>query len=341
MFAVVLHETGPVENLRFEEREAPALAPGCALVRVRAAGVCYRDVIDRKGGFPFMKLPVIPGHELAGEVVAVADDVAGVAVGDRVVNTHRAPCGACEYCLAGHEPRCARSFMMFGLTIDGAYAEYVLAPAACLVRFDASIPFEKACFLACTAGVALRGLRTRGRLQAGQTALITGASGGVGLHAIQVAKALGARVLAVSSSPEKAQALADAGADDVIVSPELSFHKQAHAKSSGGVHVVLDCVGAPSLNSAVRSVRPMGRVVVAGNVTVSRHEVNPGYFILQEIELLGTSGCNRADLEQVLAWVQEGKLEPRLAEVLPLARAADAHRRLEERAVSGRLVLVP
>jgi D-arabinose 1-dehydrogenase-like Zn-dependent alcohol dehydrogenase len=341
MRAVVLHETGPADNLRWEERADPELAPGHALVRVRAAGVCYRDVIDRQGGFPFMKLPVIPGHEFAGEVVAVAGDVTGLAPGDRVVNMHRAPCGECEYCRQGHEPRCSRSLMMFGLTLDGGYAEQVLAPSGCLVRLDAAIPFERACFLACTAGVALRGLRTRGGLEAGQTALITGASGGVGLHAIQVAKALGARVLAVSSSEAKAQALADAGADEVIVSPDLRFHDEVKKRSDGGVHVVLDCVGAPTLNSAVRSLRPMGRVVVAGNVTVARHEINPGYFILQEVALLGTSGCSRADLEQVLAWVTAGEVVPVVADVLPLAQAAEAQRRLETRAVSGRLVLVP
>ncbi len=337
MRAVVLHEPGPPDNLVLETRAVPEAIAGHVVVRVRAAGVCYRDTIDRRGGFPFMKRPVIPGHELAGEVVAVGDGAA-LSVGARVVNLHRAPCGQCRYCRAGHEPRCETSPWFFGLTADGGYAEYALAPAVSLVELPAAIAFESGCFLACTAGVALRALRTRAAVAAGETVLITGASGGVGLHAIQVAKALGARVVAVTSSPDKAAALGARGADEVLVAPDLSFHK--HAKPLG-IDVVLDCVGAPSLNSAIRSVRPMGRVVVAGNVTVESFSVNPGYLILNEVQLSGSSACSRADLEQVLAWVSEGKLTPALAETLPLASAAAAHRRLEAKGVVGRLVLVP
>lgn len=341
MKAVVLYEPGPPENLKLEDVADPSLTPGHVVVRVRAAGVCYRDVIDRRGGFPFMKRPVVPGHEFAGEVVAVADDVTKLAVGDRVVNLHRAPCGECEFCLAGAEPRCSRSLFMFGLTIDGGYAERVLAPSGALVLLPDAIGFESGCFLACTAGVALRGLRDRGGLTAGEKVLITGASGGVGLHAIQVAKALGADVLAVTSSAQKAASLGEAGADDVIVSAKLSFHAEVKQRTGGGVHVVLDCVGGPTLNSSIRSVRPMGRVVVAGNVTVEHQTINPGYFILNEVTLSGTSGCSRADLRQVLAWVEQGAITPRLAEVLPLARAAEAQRRLEDKGVVGRLVLTP
>jgi D-arabinose 1-dehydrogenase-like Zn-dependent alcohol dehydrogenase len=340
MKAIVLHEPGPPEHLIFEDLPVPELSSGCVLVRVRAAGVCYRDVIDRRGGFPFMKRPVVPGHEFAGVVEAAAPDVEDLRVGDRVVNLHRAPCGECEYCLAGHEPRCARSFMMFGLTLDGGYAEQVLAPAKSLVRLPDDVPFETGCFLACTAGVALRGLVTRGGLRAGETALITGASGGVGLHAIQVAKLLGARVVAITSSPSKEAALREAGADEVVVSTDLRFHKEVKRRTDG-VHVVLECVGAPTLDSSIRSVRPMGRVVVVGNVTVEREPVNPGYLILQEVSISGSSSCTRADLARVLAWVSEGKLEPSLAEVLPLKDAAKAHRRLEDKGVVGRLVLLP
>jgi D-arabinose 1-dehydrogenase-like Zn-dependent alcohol dehydrogenase len=341
MKAVVLHEPGPADNLKLEQLPTPELMAGHVLVRVRASGVCYRDVVDRRGGFPFMKRPVVPGHEFAGEVEALGPGVENIAVGDRVVNLHRAPCGQCEYCKAGHEPRCTGSFLMFGLTVDGSYAEQVLAPAAALVPLPASIPFEKGCFLMCTAAVALRGLRTRGRLVAGETVLVTGATGGVGLHGIQVAKALGARVIAVTSSASKQESLHAVGADDVVVSADLTFHKEVKARTDGGVHVVLDCVGTPTLNSSIRSVRPMGRVVVAGNVNADPHTINPGYMILNEVEMCGTSACTRADLEQVLGWVEEGKLEPMLAEVLPLDQAADAHRRLESKSVAGRLVLKP
>jgi acryloyl-coenzyme A reductase len=339
MRAVVLREVGPAENLRLEDWPRPAATPGHAVVRVRAAGVCHRDVVDRRGGFPFMKRPVVPGHELAGEVVEVGEGVAHVRVGDRVVNIHRAPCGECEYCRAGHEPRCLRSAEVFGLTVDGCYAEYVLAHAGCLVPLPAEVDFEHGCFLACTAGVALRGLRARAGARAGESVLVTGASGGVGLHALQVARVLGLRTWAVTSSPAKADALREAGADEVVVSEDGAFHKQVRGR--GGVDIVLDCVGAPTLNASVRSLKPMGRVVVLGNVTIERAEVNPGLLILSELSLAGSSGCSTSDLTDVLGWVREGRLRPVLAATLPLGEATEAHRRLEAKAVTGRLVLVP
>jgi acryloyl-coenzyme A reductase len=338
MRAVLLREIGPPENLRLEDLPDPAPGPGQVLVRVRAAGVCYRDVVDRRGGFPLMKRPVVPGHEFAGEVAAVGERVERFAPGDRVVNLHRAPCGQCDMCRSGNEPRCPHAPLAFGLTADGAYAEYIAAPEGCLVSLPASIPFERGCFLACTAAVALRGLETRGRLRAGETVLVTGASGGVGLHGLQVARALGARTVAVTSSADKAALLRDSGADEVLVAPDLAFHRQARAL---GIDLVLDCVGVPTLNSSMRSVKPLGRIVVAGNVTPERAEVNPGWVILNEVTLTGSSGCTRRDLERVLAWVEEGAVRPVLAEVLSLERAADAHRRLEERGVVGRLVLSP
>jgi D-arabinose 1-dehydrogenase-like Zn-dependent alcohol dehydrogenase len=338
--AVVLRETGPAEKLSLEEVPIPEVTPGHALVKVRASGVCYRDVIDRGGGFPFMKRPVIPGHEFAGEIVEVGAGPSELVVGDRVANLHRAPCGACGYCLAGHTPRCERSLLMYGLTADGGYAEYVLAPLGSLVRLPDAIPFEKGCFLACTAAVALRSLRARAHVQAGETVLVTGASGGVGLHAMQVAKALGARVIAVTSQEAKVGALRAHGADDVLVSQDLVFHKEVKRRT-GGVDVVLECVGARTLNSAVRSLRPMGRVVVVGNITVERGEVNPGLLILTELGVMGSSGCSKDDLLQIFRWVEEGKLIPALTQVLPLSAAAEAHRRLELRGVTGRLVLVP
>ena len=340
MKAIVLHESGPAENLHLEDVAVPSLTVGHALVRVHAAGVCYRDIIDRRGGFPFAKRPVVPGHEFAGVVESVASDVEDVSVGDRVANLHRSSCGECEYCLAGHAPRCARSPFFFGLTADGGYAEYVLAPAGSLVRLPVDVPFEHGCFLACTAGVALRGLRTHAELKEGETVLVTGASGGVGLHGMQVAKALGAHVVAVTSSAAKADFLRSHGADDVLVSGDFAFHKEVQRRT-GGVHVALDCVGAPTLNASIRSVRPMGRVVIAGNVTTERFEVNPGYAILNEVSLLGSSGCTRADLLDVFRWTQQGTLKPVVAGVFSLAQAADAHRQLEGKAVTGRLVLRP
>lgn len=343
MRAVVLREPGPPEHLELErEWPRPRLRAGCAIVRVEAEGVCHRDVVERRGGFPFMKRPVVPGHEFAGTIVELADDVVGLAVGQRVVNLHRSPCGACRACTAGNETRCQRALEVFGLSVDGGYAEYVLARAGCLVPVPDGLASEHACFLNCTAAVALRALRTIGGVQPGETVAITGATGGVGLHAIQIAKALGARVLAITTSPQKADVLGDSGADDVVVGSAADFHKIVKRRTSGlGVPVVLDCVGEPTLNASLRSLESGGRLVVVGNVTSARVEINAGFVILGELVIRGSAGSNRTDLEQVLSWTAAGVVRPALAEILPLTAAADAHRRLEAKDVVGRLVLRP
>jgi acryloyl-coenzyme A reductase len=343
MRAVVLREPGPPEQLQLEaDHPRPTLRPGCAIVQVDAEGVCYRDVVERRGGFPFIKRPVVPGHEFAGTIVELADDVVGLAIGQRVVNLHRAPCGACRACTGGNETRCQRALEVFGLSVDGGYAEYVLARAGCLVPVPDGLPSEQACFLNCTAGVALRALRTIGGLQEGETVAITGAAGGVGLHAIQIAKALGARVLAITTSPAKADALAQSGADDVVVASGADFHKIVKRRTDGiGVPLVLDCVGEPTLNASLRSLETGGRLVVVGNVTSARVEINAGFVILGELAIRGSAGSNRSDLEQVLRWAADGTIRPALAEVLPLSAAACAHRRLEAKDVIGRLVLAP
>src|SRR5712691_3315351 len=128
MRAIQIQEPGGPEQLRLVEVETPRPGPGQVLVRVKAAGVCYRDLLDRQGAYPMMRRPVITGHEFAGVVTAVGPDVSGLSVGERVVNVHRAPCGACPGCRRGAEMHCTGSPFAYGLTADGGYAEYVLAP---------------------------------------------------------------------------------------------------------------------------------------------------------------------------------------------------------------------
>src|SRR5262249_51993742 len=147
----------------------------------------------------------------------------GFAPGDRVVNLHRPLCGACRRCVAGETLLCERAWQSFGHTVDGAYAELVVAYPRGLVKLPASIPFDVGSTLMCAAGVALHALRARARLELGETVLITGASGGVGAAAVQLARRMGARVLATTTSPAKAAALRDLGAHEVFVSETSRF----------------------------------------------------------------------------------------------------------------------
>jgi D-arabinose 1-dehydrogenase-like Zn-dependent alcohol dehydrogenase len=330
---MLIREPGGVEKLEWSELPSPVPGAGQVLVKVAACGVCYRDLIDREGKYSFMKRPVVTGHEFAGEVIAVGPG-ANLQIGDRVATIHRPPCGECAACLRGDETHCLQSLASYGLTADGGYAEEAILWASSTVKVPDKLPLDQACFLHCTAAVALRGLRHHGRLQSGDTVVITGASGGVGVHAMQVAKILGARVVAVTSNPEKEKALREHGADEVIVGTE--FHKQIGATAQ----VALDLVGAPTFNSSLRSLGMGGRLVVVGNVTTSRVELNPGYCIMRELSVYGSSGATRAELAEILSWAADGKLRPVIAERMPLSEARRAQEKLYARGAIGRQVLI-
>lgn len=341
MRAVVLERTGDASELLLRDWPDPELGPDDALVRVHAVGVCGRDLIDRRGGFPMMKLPTILGHEIAGEVVAVGKHVTLVAVGDRVATLHRPWCGDCPSCVAGRTLDCERAWQSFGHTIDGGYAELVAAPQRALVKIPEGVSAEQAAPLGCTAAVALRALRDGAKLSLGETVLITGASGGVGLPAIQLAKAAGARVIAVTGNESKRDALIAAGADAVVVAHDNQFAADVRAASEGGVDVAVELTGAATFRDAQKSLRPRGRLVVIGNIDVGKVSLALGPLILFGHTVMGARSYTRHDLEECFRLVLRGQLRPRVAERLPLSAARSAHERLEERSVTGRLVLVP
>ncbi|APR84341.1 Alcohol dehydrogenase [Minicystis rosea] len=340
MRAVVLREHGEPERLVLENIPDPSPAADEVLVRVRASSVCGRDLIDRRGGFPMMKMPAILGHEMAGEVVRVGAAVKGFSPGDRVVNLQRPSCGACRRCLEGEPVLCEGAWQSLGLTVDGAYAEQVITWPRGLVKLPAAIPFDVGSTLMCTAGVALRALRGRAELEVGETLLITGASGGVGQAAVQIARHMGARVVVTTTSPDKVEELTKLGAHHVVVSEKHRFSDDV-LKAVGQVDAALDLVGAPTIVSALRCLRMGGRMVVLGNIELSKVDLNPGMLIVRGLSILGGVSCSARDLTDVFAMVESGALVPRIDRRLPLDRAAEAHRLLAERKVVGRVVLEP
>jgi D-arabinose 1-dehydrogenase-like Zn-dependent alcohol dehydrogenase len=312
------------------------------MLRVHACGVCFHDVINRRGRLPRTRVPAILGHEAAGEVVALGPDVAGWALGDRAATLQRLSCGECVQCRAGRGSLCRRDARFFGEEIPGGYAEYMVAPVAGLGRVPPKIEWPVAATACCTTGTAVHCVRTRARVRPGETVLITGASGGVGIQAVQLARHDGARVLAVTSSGSKVDALFDAGAHEVIVAPDLDFSAEVRKRTLGeGVSVALEIVGSLSFSQTLRSLAPGGRVVVVGNLESGSVDLNPGLVIVKELEILGAYATTRAELDEALRLIEGGVLRPWIADVLPLAEAARAHDRLEKKGVAGRLVLAP
>ncbi|MGO9066986.1 MAG: alcohol dehydrogenase catalytic domain-containing protein [Myxococcaceae bacterium] len=342
MDAVVLRAFGDSENLRLESVPEPTVKAGEVLLRVRACGVCYHDVINRRGQLPRTSVPAILGHEVAGEVIALGAGVTGWRVGDRAATLQRLSCGSCPICLSGRPTLCKKDARFFGEEIPGGYAALMAAPVAGLGRVPAALSWEAAATACCTTGTAVHVVRTRGRVRAGETVLVTGASGGVGLSTVQLARLDGARVLAVTSSASKVEALEAAGADEVIVSPNLDFAAEARRRTGGdGVNVVLEIVGSATFSQSLRCVAPGGRLVVVGNLVTRDVTLNPGLVIVKELEIIGAFATDQSELEEALKLTAMRAIQPFISEALPLADAAVAHSRLERRGVAGRIVLVP
>jgi NADPH2:quinone reductase len=320
MKAIRVHTPGGQEALVFEETPAPVPGPGDALVRLSAAGVNFIDIYHRTGLYP-LPLPFTPGNEGAGVVESVGPDVTEVRPGDRVA-----------YAMA-----------------TGSYAELAVVPAFRLVPVPARVSFEAA------AAAMLQGMtahylaHSTFPLAAGHQALVHAAAGGVGLLLVQMAKKRGARVLATVSTEAKAEAARRAGADVVIRYTEEDFEAVARRETDGrGLDVVYDSVGKTTFDKSLRSLRPRGLLALFGQSSGPVPPFDPGelakrgslyltrpslaHYNLDRAELLARAG-------DVLSWMESGELEVKIDRTLPLAQAGEAHRLLESRQTSGKLVL--
>ncbi len=307
------------------------------LVEVEACGVCYRDCIDRAGRFKFIQVPITPGHEAVGVVAAIGPDVVDWAVGDRVATMHRNFCGVCGPCGRGNSSLCEMAAAVLGLTSDGGYATKLLAPQRCFFAVSAQVEAVEAAVLHCTFGTAYRGMAKFGGVEAGSQVLVTGANGGVGTAAVQVAKRLGATVTAVVRDETHEEMLAALGADKVLVDDGDGFHKRLGA---GPVDVVMECVGPPTFNASLRSLRAGGRMIVIGNVVEDRASLNLGFVVTKGLQLIGSSGATREDMAELFAMHAEKPFDVQIHERVALAEADRAQRMVQTGGLAGRVVLI-
>lgn len=339
MRAVQAASHGGPEVLRPVTLPLPAPGPGDVLVRIHASGVCGHDVLARAGWIP-LPVPQVLGHEAAGEVVSAGPEVLGLAAGDRVALTPMLPCGRCDSCLGGHSRTCRVRGGLYGEDIPGTYGEFVVANELSAVKLPDSIDYVRGSILGCAVASAVRAV-SRGRVRLGETVVVTGATGGVGIHLVQVARAAGARVIAVTGSAAKVPALREAGSDEVVVAGREPFEEEVRRLTGGtGADVVLDNVGPPLYQSCLRSLRTTGRLVLVGNVEPRDVPANLGQLIMREFEVIGTARPGRAELQESIRLVANGRVQPWVDRTFPLEEAAAAHRFMEERGAVGRCVLV-
>lgn len=324
MRAVRIHELVGPEGLRVDEVPDLTAGPGQVLIDVKAAGVNFPDILITQGKYQFKPAtPFSPGGEAAGIVRAVGAGVTSLAVGDRVATT----------------------------LLYGAYAEQVVAPELATVKLPDAVSFEIGAATLLTYATTYHALVDRAALRPGESLLVLGAAGGVGIAAVELGVLLGARVIAAASSPEKLAFCREHGASEGIDYAREDLKERIKALSGGsGVNVVYDPVGGALAEAALRGIAWEGRYLVVGFAAGDIPRIPLNLVLLKGCQIVGVfwgqfamrdAPRNRAHCEQLFAWVAEGKLRPAIDAVLPFERAGEALGRLARREVKGKLVLVP
>ena len=322
MKAVLCKAFGPAETLVLEEIASPEAKKNEVLLEVHAAGVNFPDTLIIEGKYQFKPpFPFSPGGEAAGVVKAVGEKVSHLKVGDRVM----------------------------ALTGWGSFAEEVAVPGYNVMPVPASMDFASAAAFGMTYGTSMHALKQRANLQPGETLLVLGASGGVGLAAVEIGKAMGAKVIAAASSAEKLEVAKAAGADELINYSESNLKDEVKRLTGGqGADVIYDPVGGDLFDAAIRSIAWNGRLLVVGFASGRIPELPVNLTLLKGAAVVGVfwgafaqrqPQDNAANFQQLFAWHAEGKLKPLVSQTFPLAQAADAINLLGQRKAVGKVVV--
>lgn len=322
MKAVLCKAFGPAETLVLEEIASPEAKKNEVLLQVHAAGVNFPDTLIIEGKYQFKPpFPFSPGGEASGVVTAVGEKVSHLKVGDRVM----------------------------ALTGWGSFAEDVAVPGYNVMPIPAGMDFASAAAFGMTYGTSMHALKQRANLQPGETLLVLGASGGVGLAAVEIGKAMGAKVIAAASSAEKLEVAKAAGADELINYSESNLKDEVKRLTGGqGADVIYDPVGGDLFDAAIRSIAWNGRLLVVGFASGRIPELPVNLTLLKGAAVVGVfwgsfaqrqPQDNAANFQQLFAWHAEGKLKPLVSQTFPLAQAAEAINTLGQRKAVGKVVV--
>ena len=341
MKALLLKKLGG--PLSLEDVALPQPGPGEVLVRVRACGLGLTLVWNRNGrGGAAGKLPRIIGHEIAGDITQLGPSVSGFKPGDRVNVYYYLICGNCRWCDRGRDDLCDNLAGTVGRQIDGGLAEYVKLPARNLCPIPPQVSYIDAAVTADAVATPVHVLCERAQLKAPETVLIVGAGGGVGIHMVQMAKVLGARVIAVDITAEKLALARENGADEVINSREVSFDKAALQITRGrGVDVVVEMVGLPeTLEKSLASLGKAGRLVWVGAYDNDAILALSHRSLSGEIVFTGSRYCARSELAEAVELVARGRIRPVVSKICPLEEADSVLQSIERMELAGRACVV-
>jgi NADPH:quinone reductase-like Zn-dependent oxidoreductase len=342
MKAVSFKQHGGPEVLTYGDAPDPTPKANEVLIAVKACALNHLDVWAR-GGLPGIEIPLphILGNDIAGVVREVGELVTWVRSGDEVLLQPGVSCGHCVECLAGRDNLC-RDYDILGYRRAGGYAEFVVAPGANVIPKPKKLSWEAAAALPLVTLTAWHMLVTRAAVQPGEDVLIHAAGSGVGSIGIQVAKLLGARVIATASSDEKLAKAKELGADEVINYAQSDWPKEVkRLTNSKGVEVVFEHTGAATWAGSIAALRSNGRLVTCGATSGFAAQTDLRQVFYKHITILGSFMGAKAELLAAMKFVETGELRAVVDQSLPLREARRAHELMEARAQFGKLVLVP
>ena len=347
MKAMVLRELGA--PLRLETVPVPRIGPGEVLLRVRATGVGLTVVIMTAVPGRVTSFPRIPGHEVAGEVAEVGSEAGHVKVGDRVTCHFYLTCGTCRFCRSGRETLCSAFRGYVGMACDGAYAEYMAIPARNVTPIPPGVSDLDAAIAADAICTPYHACRAEARIGPGDSVLIVGAGGGVGIHGVQMAKLCGGWVVAADITDDKLAAAKECGADALIDVRRGDVAGQVQQLTDGrGVDAAIDFVASrETLEGCVASLARAGRLVIIGSRPKavfgvdSSFTVDPTRMLHSMLEIHGSRYVTLAEIQQTLELLRQGRIRAIVNRTFPLEEAEEAHELLRKNALVGRAALLP
>lgn len=346
MRAARLREIDGAVTLTVDDVAVPRPGPGEVLLRVRACGLNQVDLLTRDGQTPaHVPLPHISGTEVAGDVVeagtGMGAGVEGWSAGDRVVVDPVLSCGECSFCRTGATNMCLRG-RIFGVQTHGGYAEYVVAPAAQLIRLPDTLSYADAAAVAVTGPTAWHMLRRRGDVRLGEDVLVIAAGSGIGVLGVQIAALAGARVIATAGSEDKLARAEELGARFGVNHRDPDWPDRVREWTGGrGVDLVFEHVGAATWAGSLRALTRGGRLVTCGGHSGFDVGIDLWHLFVKEHTVIGSYAGSRQDLVEVLRLVERGEIRPVIQEIVGLDGVVDAQRQLQDRKVFGKLLLEP
>jgi NADPH:quinone reductase-like Zn-dependent oxidoreductase len=340
MKAVRIYQFGGPEVLTYEDVPDAQPRKDQVLIRVKACSLNHLDVWVRKG-LPGVKLPHILGSDIAGEVAEIGEHISGFKTGQRVLVAPMHFCGHCAQCVAGVQNQC-REFTVLGNGVDGGNCELIAVPAATVIAIPAALDFNQAASVPLVFVTAWHMLVGRAGVRPGQTVLVLGASSGVGIAAIQIAKLFHCRVITTAGDEAKLEKGRALGADFGINHYKQKISEEVRKiTNKEGVDIVVEHVGAATWDESVKSLKSGGTLVTCGATTGPSAGIDLRYLFARQLSLLGSYMGTMGELHEVLSHVFAGRLKPVVDRVFPLKDLRAAHELLENGQMFGKIVVNP